>query len=412
MFEALVSSIDEVLHRGPSPHPCGPAMQTLQRQRNRLDYATACEVAAFDTDKAWSPDGAYNAAAWLAAKLRIPRGEAQRLVRVGRALRDMPHVDTAFAAGALTLAHADALAVLRRPSTVEAFTRDEAWLVEQATTLTYKQFRCVTHTWDDTADPQRAEAKAKKLDDDRAVHLSQSYEGAWFLDGTLDPIGGLAVSDELRRLEHKEFRKDWKAAKKRLGRKPRLEDLQRNATQRRADALVEMARRSRAMPKDARKPEPLFTAIVGVDGLKNIIELHNRTRVHPSSTMRWLPDAWVERVVFGPKSRPIDIGRRRRLFTAAQKRAIQVPDRECTHDYCDRPATECETDHIEPYAQGGETTETNGRSLCRYHNQLRNTPPHPPPDNTDNTSGNDTDNTDDTDPPPDNTDNTDDGPAP
>jgi hypothetical protein len=230
------------------------------------------------------------------------------------------------------------------------------------------------------------------------VHLSQSYEGAWFLDGTLDPIGGLAVSDELRRLEHKEFRKDWKAAKKRLGRKPRLEDLQRNATQRRADALVEMARRSRAMPKDARKPEPLFTAIVGVDGLKNIIELHNRTRVHPSSTMRWLPDAWVERVVFGPESRPIDIGRRR-LFTAAQKRAIQVRDRECTHDYCDRPATECETDHIEPYAQGGETTETNGRSHCRYHNQLRNQRPDPPPNNTD--------------PPPDDTDDTDDsGPAP
>jgi hypothetical protein len=49
----------------------------------------------------------------------------------------------------------------------------------------------------------------------RRPHLSQSFEGMWFLDGVLDPIGGEAVSRALGAIEDELFEADWAEAKAR-----------------------------------------------------------------------------------------------------------------------------------------------------------------------------------------------------
>jgi len=56
------------------------------------------------------------------------------------------------------------------------------------------------------------------------------------------------VSSELIRLEAEMFEADWAGAKERLGREPHLDEAGRTAPQRRADALVEMATRSKSNP--------------------------------------------------------------------------------------------------------------------------------------------------------------------
>jgi 5-methylcytosine-specific restriction endonuclease McrA len=84
-----------------------------------------------------------------------------------------------------------------------------------------------------------------------------------------------------------------------------------------------------------------------------------------------LDRADVERALFDGPSKVIDIGVRRRLFTGATRTAIQLRDRVCTHPSCDWPAEDCEIDHITPYSDGGETTQDNGRCLCRYHHRWR-----------------------------------------
>jgi hypothetical protein len=62
---------------------------------------------------------------------------------------------------------------------------------------------------------------------------------------------------------------------------------------------------------------------------------------------------------------------RRRLFTGATRRAVQVRDRECFHPFCDILATDCQIDHVEPYSAGGLTTQDNGRAACGFHNRDR-----------------------------------------
>jgi len=79
----------------------------------------------------------------------------------------------------------------------------------------------------------------------------------------------------------------------------------------------------------------------------------------------------VERIVFDTPSRVTDVGVRRRIFTGATRRAVEVRDQQCFHEYCEIPAEACEIDHVEPYAAGGLTTQANGRAACAFHNRQR-----------------------------------------
>ena len=46
--------------------------------------------------------------------------------------------------------------------------------------------------------------------------------------------------------------------------------------------------------------------------------------------------------------------------------------------YCDLPAEECQVDHVQPWAAGGLTVDTNGRVACGYHNRRRHQRRGPP----------------------------------
>ena len=89
----------------------------------------------------------------------------------------------------------------------------------------------------------------------------------WLGQMTLDPISGSIVADELNRLEHDLFEADCAQAKERLGRTARIDELARTSGQRRADALVEMATRSRTAPAEGTRPAPLFSVLVGYETL-------------------------------------------------------------------------------------------------------------------------------------------------
>ena len=94
-----------------------------------------------------------------------------------------------------------------------------------------------------------------------------------------------------------------------------------------------------------------------------------------------LDEADIERIVFDGPSRPIDLGRRTRFFSAAQRRVVQVRDRHCQHPAgCDVPADKCQVDHIVEYTDGGSTSIENARLLVPVHNRRRpgrRAPPNP-----------------------------------
>src|SRR6202041_2863972 len=226
--------------------------------------------------------------------------------------------------------------------------------------------------------PDGAEASDMERKAARNVSLESSIGGMYFGQITLDPISGATVSGELNRLEHDLFEADCAEAKERLGRTARIDELARTSGQRRADALVEMAIRSRTAPADGIRPAPLFSVLVGFETMHGrICELENGTVLAPSALDPWMDSAYFERALFSLGNR-VDVSVRSRLFTGGTRRAIELRDRFCTHPYCYEPAENCQGDHIEPWAAGGETTQENGRLLCGFHNRLRNQKEHPP----------------------------------
>jgi hypothetical protein len=376
VLDDLKSVVDQVCGTDPQALTDGESVVELHRCLARLEAATTRATAAFDAGGEWAADGARTAAAWVAARCQLPSSSARRRVRLGRALRHLPATEAAWLAGAVGEAQVAALARARTPATEEAMARDEEMLVSEAERLRFESFARVLAYWSQVADPDGVEADAERELDSRRVHLSQSFGRSWFLDGLLDPISGAVVDNALRRIEQELFEADWAEARERLGDAAGVADLGRTAAQRRADALVEMARRAGAVPEGARRPEPLFTVLVGYETFAGrTCQLANGTVVSPGSLVPWLDQAWVERVVFDSASRVVDVGQARRAFTGATRRAVEVRDQQCFHPLCDEPAERCEVDHVEPWAAGGATVMANGRAACAHHNRDRHRRP-------------------------------------
>jgi len=372
----LEANIDALVDADVAVLSDGESIEALHRQLDRLEAVVSRATARFSADSGHRPDGAYSAATWLATRRHLPMSSARRRVRLGRALRHMDLVEEAWLAGDIGSAQVAAFESVYTPKVAEAFARDEKQLVAYATDLGYKAFTQALAYWAQLADPDEADDRARAEFESRHFHCSQTLYESWRLDGKLDPIGGAIFAGELGRIEDEMFAADWAEARERVGETATAADLARTFPQRRADALVEMARRSAAMPADARMPEPLFTVLVGYETFRGrICQLANGTVVTPGSLAPWLDATWIERIVFDTPSRVTDVGVRRRIFTGATRRAVEVRDQECFHEYCEIPAQRCQIDHVEPWAAGGLTTEANGRVACGFHNRQRHRRP-------------------------------------
>jgi hypothetical protein len=371
-LEVFAEALDALVASGAANYGNGASIEELHRHLSRLESFVTEATAAFEVGEEWAADGAKTPAAWIATRCRVPRSAARRRVRLGRALRHLPECADAWRAGAIGVDQARAIAAARRHRTESSMARDEGMLVAQASDMGFEDFYRALTYWKQLADPEGADAADEDRKASRHVFLESSFTGMWLGQMTLDPVSGSIVAGELNRLEHDLFEADCTEAKERLGRTARIDELTRTSAQRRADALVEMATRSRSAPADGIRPAPLFSVFVGYETLHGrICELENGTVLSPSALTPWMDSAYFERATFSLGNR-VDVSVRARLFSGGTRRAIELRDRICTHPYCYEPAEGCQADHIETYAQGGPTTQENGRLLCGFHNRLRN----------------------------------------
>jgi hypothetical protein len=130
-----------------------------------------------------------------------------------------------------------------------------------------------------------------------------------------------------------------------------------------------MAERSAAKPPGSVEPRYLLHVLSGTKAVERMCQLSTGQVLTPGEVLPLLTQADVERAVFSSPSKVIDIGARRRLFTGATRTAVQLRDLTCTHPSCDVPFERCEVDHVIPWAEGGPTTQDNGRCRCPYHHR-------------------------------------------
>lgn len=154
---------------------------------------------------------------------------------------------------------------------------------------------------------------------------------------------------------------------------PLAEGDSRTTSQRRADALGDLGRsflEGTGSPIVGGERPHInvhvdLAALNGRGGGRH--ETEDRFVIDPESVRQLACDASVSRIVFGPESEVLDVGRKTRTIPAGLRRAVVARDRHCVAPGCRRSAKWCDVHHIISWADGGETVIDNLCLLCRFH---------------------------------------------
>ncbi|WP_258068041.1 HNH endonuclease signature motif containing protein [Pseudoclavibacter sp. RFBB5] len=89
--------------------------------------------------------------------------------------------------------------------------------------------------------------------------------------------------------------------------------------------------------------------------------------IPPSVAAQLMCDSFIRVATRSSAGEILDLGRKQRLFTTAQRRAIAIRDRQCRAPGCSAPVRWCEVHHAQPWSEGGPTDAKHGILLCSFH---------------------------------------------
>jgi hypothetical protein len=94
------------------------------------------------------------------------------------------------------------------------------------------------------------------------------------------------------------------------------------------------------------------------------------TPISSLTVQRLACDASITRVVFGPNSVVVDVGRATRSVSAPTRRALNARDQHCQWPGCERTASFSAAHHLVHWIQGGATELPNLLLLCHRHHWM------------------------------------------
>lgn len=331
---------------------------------NRVSAVQTAAVGAGEARQVHTGDGMASMKTWLTAHCRISGREATVLVRAGRRLRDLPALAAAYAAGAVTPAHVGVVTGAVTPARVakadehgiDLGTTDRI-LTGAAMTLGPEDTAQAVRRWVAGIDPDGTLDDAAGLP--RAFRLSSSTAGRTYLSGHLDPVGAETVHTALEAVMN--------------GHRPAGD--RRTRAERQGDALVELCRQALhgdTLP-DVRGQRPHlrvtidWMALCAERGVPGFGQLAFAGPISAETARRIACDAGVSRVLTGPNSLPLDVGREQRTSPAGIRRAVEARDLHCVFTGCTAPPAWCDVHHVDHWAWGGETSCENGALICERH---------------------------------------------
>jgi hypothetical protein len=374
---------------------------------NRLQAAIATWTAAFDTRDLAGTDAFRTTKVWLSAFARRSHRAAAALVRRARLLRHLPAVAQAAADGTATTDHLDRVATLAGQVGTDQVIPADQILADAATALRPEDLTRVCNRIRDTIDPDGPDPM--RAFEQRALTLTD-IGGMVAIRGQLDPEGGAAVREALDALM-----------------RPPAPDDDRTPTQRRADALVDLARgalargtlptaggrrpqigilitpdtllhqdhehdehdhdkhdaqghappaeppdgAARGDPPDGIRPSPTPPPATGHPPPTEQAWLTWYGAIPPDTARRLVCDSDLWRIVLHPKTGlPLDVGKAHRLVPWWIRRALHARDRGCRWPGCPTPAAWTDAHHLNEWRHHHSTRIEELLSLCRYHHVL------------------------------------------
>ena len=329
-------------------------IEEILNGRRMLDVLLATRVRGLTDQNGHRELGYTSPSSYLAHLGRISPGRAKRVVSRSSAAETAPHAYAAWADGRLSTDQANHM--FRAAEGVpDAYPGAEERLVEIIEGLDAVDTGRAVEYWrqsvDGPAQPD-IETQARR----RGLSISKTMGGMRRVDGWLTAPAGEALE----------------AAIDALSPPPRDGDI-RTPRQRRHDALEDLCRDwlDNGTTPTVGGEKPHLSLITDLDALRGIAGGTHETLdgdIIDIDTLRMIAcDCSISRIVLGPDSEVLDVGRKTRVWTPAQRRAIVVRDRHCQAPGCRAKPRHCDIHHLEHWADGGETSVEKGKLFCRPH---------------------------------------------
>ena len=301
-------------------------------------------------------NAATTTAGWLRGSIGLTPGDASERVRIARGIRHQLHeAGGALQSGAVSYEQVRAIAHAVRGIPEPHQVAATSLLTDLARESDVLAVRTAGEKLGHTINPDGALRRVEKDFERRHLYMSPLLDGMTHVDGLLDPESAAIVSSALAPFLT-----------------PTDRDDRRSTAQRRADGLVSLASSAMAQEKvPTRSGSPTqLQVLVPVEGLPQLADAASSAPYLTSLGMTRLGcDATVTRIVLGPQSVPLDVGRTRRLFTPSQRLALSVRDGGCRFPGCSLPPRYTDAHHIVSWLDGGGTDLSNGLLLCRHHHR-------------------------------------------
>jgi hypothetical protein len=290
--------------------------------------------------------------AFLVDQTKVTPAHARRIVAYGNAAERAPHAYQAWADGRLSTDQVKHLYAAAEAVPYE-YPDAEERLVEIVESLDAVDTAKAVAYWRQTVEgPGTLDPLVQQ--EHRGLHLSETTGGMRRVDGWLTPTAGAALEAALD-----------------ANTPPRRQDDVRTPRQRRHDALENLCRdwldNATTPTIGGEKPHiVLHTDLKALQGVAGGLHETENGQLLDVDTLRMIAcDCSVTRIILNPESEVLDIGRKTRVWTTAQRRAITARDRHCQGPGCHAKPRHCDIHHTEHWTTGGTTSVDKGLLLCR-----------------------------------------------
>jgi hypothetical protein len=356
-FREINSILDDLASEDLNSVPAesvGDDQIALQRIGNRVQAEGLRRLRRFDSGQGYAPSGALSARAWLRWQLNLTANAASERVAISRKLLALPNTELALAEGDISYRHAVLIAETASQLGDKFEAHAENILVETAKEVCpWRLQRAIWHV-KHCLDSDGVLSDVNKAHDRRFLHMSQTLDGVYRIDGWLDAEGGAVLNTALNSV---------------MG--PWAEGDDRSATERRADAAVEMARRQldggQLPAVGGQKPHLAVSvdmATLSKEPGSMAAELEWSQPIPAETARRLACDAAITPIIDG------EADRTSRVVPGPTRRALIARDKGCRFPGCDCPPAWTDAHHVKHWADGGPTTLDNLILLCRRHHRL------------------------------------------
>ncbi len=354
--------IDQLRHDIQTQDPCCYQPELAGEAQLVINLAQALlRSVALSSERSggWAEEGFSSPSQWLAFHTGESRGRARQLLRQARHLERMAHSQVAAQAGLLNETQIRLLTACRAKA--EAHYEDH--IDEMLVGLdSIDELVAATQAWIAAANavdsPDPAEL-ALPEPEPSTVHLTETFEGRWHLEGDLSPQDGQLLNQvfDAGIARYLQAKRDGD---------PGLQTL--NISAMRGQALVDLA-------ANALRREPGCRSRSDRHHVNLVLRLDPDGTFHPEAPLpvEALCDASFTRIVLGARSEILDIGQATRIWPEPMAEAIRLRDRHCRFPHCHRPPGWCDIHHCIHWEHGGPTSVNNGILLCRWHHVFLHT---------------------------------------